>query len=135
MQDLFPGVTLPEHDYGVFLTEIENVLVSLGLQIVPAQVTKVIQFYETLVVRHGVMLVGPTGGGKTTVYRVLKKVMDNLHAAGLSEENPDYQPVKTYVLNPKSITMGELYGEVNKVTLDWHDGLLASIVRKTCVVR
>ncbi|TGZ67987.1 hypothetical protein CRM22_004505 [Opisthorchis felineus] len=133
LQDLFPGVTLPEHDYGRFLAEIEAVLTKMGLQVVPAQVTKVIQFYETLLVRHGVMLVGPTGGGKTTVYRVLIKVLTNLHEAGLSSEVPEYQPVKTYVLNPKAITMGELYGEVNKLTLEWHDGLLASVVRKTCV--
>ncbi|OON20270.1 ATPase family protein, partial [Opisthorchis viverrini] len=132
LQDLFPGVTLPEHDYGRFMAEIEAVLTKMGLQVVPAQVTKVIQFYETLLVRHGVMLVGPTGGGKTTVYRVLIKVLTNLHEAGLSSEVPEYQPVKTYVLNPKAITMGELYGEVNKLTLEWHDGLLASVVRKTC---
>uniref|UniRef100_A0A183ADC6 Dynein axonemal heavy chain 3 n=1 Tax=Echinostoma caproni TaxID=27848 RepID=A0A183ADC6_9TREM len=134
LQDLFPGVTLPEHDYGRFLAEIQSVLQSMGLQVVPAQVTKVIQFFETLLVRHGVMLVGPTGGGKTTVYRVLIKVLTNLHDAGLSSEVPEYQPVKTYVLNPKAITMGELYGEVNKLTLEWHDGLLASIVRRTCVL-
>ena len=28
--------------------------------------------------------------------------------------------------------MGELYGEVNKLTLEWKDGLMATIVR-TCV--
>ncbi|KAH8862654.1 Dynein heavy chain 6, axonemal [Schistosoma japonicum] len=133
LQDLFPGVTLPEHNYGRFLEEIETVLQDMNLQIISGQVLKVIQFYETLLVRHGVMLVGPTGGGKTTVYRVLAKVLGNLHAAELPDGRPDYQPVKTYVLNPKSITMGELYGEVNKLTLEWHDGLLASIVRQTCV--
>lgn len=32
----------------------------------------------------------------------------------------------------KAITMGELYGEVNKLTLEWRDGLMAAIVRQ-CV--
>jgi len=70
LQDLFPGVDIPEHDYGRFQDEIENVVVVRRLQLVPEQVLKVIQLYETMLVRHGVMLVGPTGSGKTTVYQV-----------------------------------------------------------------
>ena len=70
LQDLFPGVVIPYHDYGILEVEIQNVVAKRGFQVVPAQVTKVIQFYETMLVRHGVMLVGPTGSGKTVCYQV-----------------------------------------------------------------
>lgn len=70
LSDLFPGVMIPEHDYGQLQEEIESIIASKNLVVLPTQVKKIIQFYETLEVRHGVMLVGPTGGGKTTIYEV-----------------------------------------------------------------
>ena len=70
LQDLFPGIDLPEHDYGILQSSIENAALGRDLQVVPTQVKKVIQLYETMQVRHGLMLVGPTGGGKTTCYQV-----------------------------------------------------------------
>ncbi|RXN25582.1 dynein heavy chain axonemal [Labeo rohita] len=127
LSDLFPGVTIPEHDYGVLQSTIHSSLCQRSLQPLPSIISKVIQLYETMLVRHGVMLVGPTGGGKTTVYRVLADTLDTLYHAG--HQNPFYRPVKTYVLNPKSVSMGELYGEVNPLTLEWRDGLMALCVR------
>jgi dynein heavy chain len=38
--------------------------------------------------------------------------------------------IKTKVLNPKSISMGELYGQENKDTKEWTDGLASKIMRK-----
>uniref|UniRef100_A0A2K6FZX0 Dynein axonemal heavy chain 6 n=1 Tax=Propithecus coquereli TaxID=379532 RepID=A0A2K6FZX0_PROCO len=127
ISDLFPGVQIPEHDYGILQSTIVDVMNGQNLQPEICMVRKVIQFYETMLVRHGVMLVGPTGGGKTTVYRILAETLGNLQKLGI--DNPFYQAVKTYVLNPKSITMGELYGEVNNITLEWKDGLMALSVR------
>ncbi|KAL3884515.1 hypothetical protein ACJMK2_024650, partial [Sinanodonta woodiana] len=127
LQDLFPGVMIPEHDYGILQEEIEAVQINRGLQSVVTQMKKVIQLYETMLVRHGVMLVGPTGGGKTTILRILADTLANLHTKGV--DNYFYQPVHTYTLNPKSITMEELYGGVNKLTLEWHDGLMGITVR------
>ncbi|MCJ8749245.1 hypothetical protein PDJAM_G00174240 [Pangasius djambal] len=129
LSDLFPGVHIPEHDYGVLQSSIEAALRARSLQPVSSMTGKVIQLYETMLVRHGVMLVGPTGGGKTTVYRALADALLALHEAEGCEANPFYQPVKTYVLNPKSVSMGELYGEANPLTLEWRDGLMALCVR------
>ena len=63
------------------------------------QIHKVIQLYETMLVRHGLMCVGPTGGGKTTIYEILKDALTNLHKDG--HKHYFYRPVHTYVLNPK----------------------------------
>ncbi|KAL7403678.1 hypothetical protein ABVT39_003711 [Epinephelus coioides] len=129
LSDLFPGVSIPEHDYGVLYSTILESLVKRNLQPLDSMTKKVIQLYETMLVRHGVMLVGPTGGGKTTVYTILADTLKTLHLTGHTANNPFYQHVKTYILNPKSVTMGELYGEVNTLTLEWRDGLMALSVR------
>ncbi|BFZ25685.1 hypothetical protein BsWGS_28724 [Bradybaena similaris] len=127
LSDLFPGVQIPEHDYGQLKEEIINVTIAKGLQVVENQIIKVIQFFETMIVRHGVMLVGPTGGGKTTIYQILAQTLENLHTN--KSGNEFYQPVHTFVLNPKAITMEELYGGVDKLTMEWRDGLMGLTVR------
>ena len=47
----------------------------LSIQYWPTQIDKVIQLNSTLQVRHGVMLVGPAGGGKTTTRQILKRAL------------------------------------------------------------
>ncbi|KAE8899817.1 hypothetical protein PF005_g29152 [Phytophthora fragariae] len=48
--------------------------------------------------------------------------MASLRAKG--PKNPVYQTVP--VLNPKCISMGELYGEFNEATQEWHNGSAGS---------
>ena len=49
------------------------------------------------------MIVGPTGGGKNSNYKTLQRALSALKEDG-------YYKVFTHILNPKSITMGQLYG-------------------------
>ena len=53
-------------------------LSELSIQYWPSQIEKVTQLYGTLLVRHGVMLVGPAGGGKTNTRRILKRALQVL---------------------------------------------------------
>lgn len=83
---------------------------------------KIVQLYDTIQVRHGLMLVGPTGGGKTSNCRVLQYAMSSL--AGTDH----FSKVHVDCLNPKSITMDQMYGFVDPQTTEWQDGVLAKLV-------
>jgi hypothetical protein len=37
--------------------------------------------------------------------------------------------VETFVVNPKSVSLGNLYGEIDPNTLEWSDGLVAKVFR------
>ncbi|XP_054012221.1 dynein axonemal heavy chain 6 [Hylaeus anthracinus] len=128
--DLFPGIVIPDEDYGVLEETAIAVLKHANLQPEYCTLKKAIQLHECLQVRHGVMLVGPTGSGKTTVLRTLANTYNKLHEMGVP--GPTYKPVHMYVLNPKAITMGELYGQVDMMTNEWHDGLIGFTVRHAC---
>jgi dynein heavy chain len=54
--------------------------------------------------------------------------MTTLREKGVKDE--DFQVVRTQVLNPKAISMGELYGEINSLSGEWYDGLASKMMRK-----
>ena len=83
-----------------------------------------IQLWETVLVRHGLMTVGIPPCGKTNVKNVLAETLGEL------ADGEDMMPVTQYVMNPKSITQGQLYGESDLNTQEWTDGVLAIAVRE-----
>ena len=80
-----------------------------------------------IVVRHGLMLVGPTGGGKTKCLRTLQETLGGLKKQKV--EGFAYEKVLIYQLNPKSITMGQMYGAFDPNTREWQDGIMSTMYR------
>lgn len=95
------------------------------LQPLETFITKIIQLYEMIVVRHGLMMVGWSYGMKTSCLHVLAAVLTDLNSQGLAGEHK----VKLWTLNPKAVTMGQLYGEDDPVSKEWSDGVLAVAFR------
>ncbi|KAF0872101.1 DYH10 protein, partial [Crocuta crocuta] len=119
ISDLFPGLDCPRVRYPDFNDAVEQVQEENGYIVLPVQVDKVVQMFETMLTRHTTMVVGPTGGGKSVVINALCQAQTKL---GLM--------TKLYILNPKAVSVIELYGILDPTTRDWTDGVLSNIFRE-----
>ena len=77
------------------------------------------------------MLVGASMSGKTTNALTLRDALVRLknENADPNGDNRFINKTTTYRLNPKSISMGEMYGDINPATREWSDGVLSHITR------
>ncbi|OQR83321.1 dynein heavy chain [Achlya hypogyna] len=123
--DLFPSIELPIPDYGALQNAIQRELVGQGLQLHPNILFKTIQMYESQATRHCNMIVGQTMAGKSTVWKTLQAAKTLLAKEGVA----GYAPVRVQVLNPKSISLNEIYGVYDLATFEWIDGILSAIFR------
>jgi dynein heavy chain len=121
--DLFPGVTLPTPDYEKLLTAMNEVCKDLNLQPKKEFIEKCIQLYDTIMVRHGLMVVGKAFSGKSKVLSVLAKAISYI------KDDPKFVNVLSYYVNPKSITQDQLYGKFDMDSGEWSDGVLAIKIR------
>ncbi|KRX11121.1 P-loop containing nucleoside triphosphate hydrolase [Pseudocohnilembus persalinus] len=119
--DLFPKVELPEIDYTDMFQALEESFAEMQLQNVEYFVQKIIQIYEMILVRHGLMVVGSPFSGKTKALESLASALTKLNERKQMEE----KKTQICIVNPKSIPMKYLYGFNDEVSQDWTDGVLA----------
>lgn len=79
----------------------------------PEFVAKVTQLHDCKVARHGNMLVGRTGSGKSEAWRCLQRALGRLAAAFPDE--PSFQRVHVSTINPLALSNDELYGSFEEV--------------------
>lgn len=119
LSNIFMGIKIEDVKYEELTKAIEETLKEMNLMYVDRQVSKIKQFYEAVRQRMGVVLVGPSGCSKTTIWRVLKTSLKKLN-----------QEVKVHILNPKSVSRTELLGNMNNETREFLDGILTGLARK-----
>lgn len=131
--DLFPGVELPASDRDIFLKYIKSHLANDNLQAPNWLIEKILQIYEMILVRHGLMIVGGTMAGKTTAWKTLAAVLKSIHADEATanvEMNVAYR-----ILNPKSVTIDQLYGKIDMASQEWSDGVIPRAFREMLSLR
>ncbi|KAK8761105.1 hypothetical protein V5799_027627, partial [Amblyomma americanum] len=125
LRDVFPGAPPADDALGdeEMSAAIQEAYTHLGLTWDDAQVLKVMQLREQLSQRAGVMLVGPPGSGKTSVWRLLQRA---LHTAAAGRRPPP----RLWLLGPKSLPRHQLLGFVHPDTREWCDGVLTASARQ-----
>ncbi|CAM9139333.1 unnamed protein product, partial [Choristocarpus tenellus] len=91
-----------------------------GLMPHPSWCLKIVQLFETTLVRHGIMMVGPPGSGKSCIISTLQDACTN--TTGVQH--------KRIQMNPKAIRAEEMFGETDKATGEWVDGVFAAMWSK-----
>lgn len=119
INDLFMGLTVDSKVDESLKSKIVRVAKSRSLQTDEMFVNKTCNFQELLDVRHSVMLLGPAGCAKTTIWKTLQG------AHNLDQAKPI---CVAETVNPKSVTGDELYGYMT-LAKDWKDGVLSIIMR------
>ncbi|KAF8281137.1 dynein, axonemal, heavy polypeptide 5 [Trypanosoma cruzi] len=117
LRDMFPGRQFVKGTHPEIEGELAKVIQEKGLQQWTPWVSKVLQLYETKLVRHGIMVVGPAMCGKTQCYEVMTDTLSRISV-----------PHRQLRMNPKAITAPQMFGRID-VSGDWHDGVFSSLWR------
>jgi len=120
MDEVFPGSSVNKMEDQKLREKLDEICTRLSYVDDENWVQKILQLKEVLKMRHGVMLVGPSGVGKSSAIEVLLQGLEKLD--GIKGE--------IYIIDPKAMNKENLYGVLDGTTMEWTDGIFTSLLRK-----
>ncbi|KAJ3189734.1 Cytoplasmic dynein 2 heavy chain 1 [Gaertneriomyces sp. JEL0708] len=119
LNDVFPDVPLEDVDFGQLTLAVEEAYDELGFVFIKAQAEKVYQLHQACRQRMGVVVVGPSGSGKSILWQLLGRAWQKL---GLT--------LHKHIVNPKAIERSTLLGRLDPDTREWFDGVITHASRQ-----
>jgi len=112
LEEVFPGSQISKMEDEQLRGKLD--LLCRSSNYVPAEqwVQKILQLKMIIEMRHGIMIVGPSGVGKSSALKTLMKAM----------EEDDGVKGELYIIDPKAVDKEALYGVLDGTTLEWTDG-------------
>jgi dynein heavy chain 1 len=117
---VFPGAYIIQIREEKLIEQIEKLATKYNLICKGPFIEKVLQLYQISNLHHGVMMVGPTGCGKSAAWKILLEAIEKLD--GIKGES--------YIVDPKAINKDDLYGRLDSTTAEWTDGVFTQILRR-----
>ena len=110
LSDLFPNIKETENTK--LRVKANNLTLSRDYE------EKVLQLYNIMKVKHGVIVLGNSVEGKTSLIKTLASTLCELE-----------EEVTTAWINPKAVHIDHLYGVSDSLSYDWIDGILSHQIR------
>ena len=125
LADIFPEKNLEQSSDVALVDAIRAAMKANDIYPSKSIVEKTVQLAQSQDTRHSNMLIGQTMAGKSTIWKTLRDAKQKL-----DPRHPNYaSTVKTYVLNPKALTVEELYGSYDRATLEWRNGVISQLFK------
>ncbi|KAI0980422.1 hypothetical protein GJ496_003199 [Pomphorhynchus laevis] len=119
LNDLFPSVSIKADNKDDLHVAIDFKCNELNLCNHADWNLKILQLYNTQLVRHGIMVLGPSVVGKSFCITVLEGALTSMGTL-----------TREYRMNPKAITSAQMFGELDVATNDWTDRIFSILWRR-----
>ncbi|KAI6655602.1 cytoplasmic dynein 2 heavy chain 1-like [Oopsacas minuta] len=119
IRDFFPGIDIEDVLHQELTANLEKYILDNGFSPLPNQIQKCIELYQQLQRKMGILLIGPSGSGKSFIWKALKGTL-----------NMKSQNIISYCVNPKAVSHSCLFGSLDNYTREWTDGIIPLYSRK-----